>query len=137
VLVLGAIVAAVFGFKGLSFETFLGCIIGGLIWAVSCWFAFVGVSKIGMAKAFGIWAPMNVIVGIIRGIVLRGEFIHTRTQMNFIPLTPNKYRDKGSNRIFEKAKLFVVIGITKAYQFLFRTFLNNCFGYFFLISSTK
>ena len=80
VLILGAIVAAVYGFKGLSSETFFGPVVGGLLWAVSCWFAFVGVSKIGMAKAFGIWAPMNVIVGIIWGIVLRGEFIHTSTQ---------------------------------------------------------
>lgn len=80
VLILGAIVAAVYGFRGLSSETFFGPVVGGLLWAVSCWFAFVGVSKIGMAKAFGIWAPMNVIVGIIWGIVLRGEFIHTSTQ---------------------------------------------------------
>jgi len=86
VLILGVIIAAVFGFKGLNSETFFGPVIGGLVWAVSCWFAFVGVSKIGMAKAFGIWAPMNVIVGIIWGIVLRGEFIDTSTQNKLIAI---------------------------------------------------
>jgi glucose uptake protein len=86
VLVLGTVVAAVYGFKGLSTETFFGPVAGGLLWAFSCWFAFVGVSKIGMAKAFGIWAPMNVIVGIIWGIVLRGEFIHTSTQNQLMAL---------------------------------------------------
>jgi len=86
VLVLAAIVASFLGFKGLSPETFIGCVVGGLIWAVSCWFAFIGVSKIGMAKAFGIWAPMNVIVGIIWGIVLRGEFIDTSIQNQLIAL---------------------------------------------------
>lgn len=80
VLIVGTIVASFYGFKGLSSATFFGPVIGGLVWAVSCWFAFIGVSKIGMAKAFGIWAPMNVIVGIVWGIVLRGEFIHTSTQ---------------------------------------------------------
>lgn len=86
VLVLGTIVAAILGFKGLNSDTFYGPVIGGLVWAFSGWCAFVGVSKIGMAKAFGIWAPMNVIVGIIWGIVLRGEFIDTSPQNKIIAL---------------------------------------------------
>lgn len=86
VLVFATLVAAFLRFKGLSNATFYGPVIGGLLWAVSCWFAFVGVSKIGMAKAFGVWAPMNVIVGIIWGILLRGEFIHTSTQNKLIAL---------------------------------------------------
>jgi|TARA_B110000285_G_scaffold224498_1_gene281415 glucose uptake protein len=86
VLILGVIVAAFLDFEGLNSETFFGPVIGGLLWAFSCWFAFVGVSKIGMAKAFGIWAPMNVIVGITWGIVLRGEFIHTSVQNQLIAL---------------------------------------------------
>ena len=32
---------------------------------------------IGMAKAFGIWAPMNIIVSIIAGAIMFGEFVNT------------------------------------------------------------
>ncbi len=86
VLFLGVIVAGFLNFEGLNSKTFFGPVIGGFLWAFSCWFAFIGVSKIGMAKAFGIWAPMNVIVGITWGIVLRGEFIHTSTQNQLMAL---------------------------------------------------
>jgi glucose uptake protein len=33
-----------------------------------------------MAKAFGIWAPMNIVVAIIWGVVLFGEFMETETR---------------------------------------------------------
>jgi glucose uptake protein len=48
--------------------------LGGLIWAASGLCAFTATSKLGMAKAFGIWAPLNIIVSLICGRVLFGEF---------------------------------------------------------------
>lgn len=51
--------------------------IGGVIWSVSCLCAFTGTKHIGMAKAFGIWAPMNIIVSIIAGAIMFGEFVNT------------------------------------------------------------
>lgn len=49
-------------------------VIGGLIWAVSAYCAFVACKHIGVAKAFGIWAPLNIIVSFIWGLVLFGQF---------------------------------------------------------------
>jgi glucose uptake protein len=49
-------------------------IIGGLIWAVSAYCAFVGCNHIGIAKAFGIWAPLNIIVSFIWSLTLFGQF---------------------------------------------------------------
>lgn len=72
-----ALVASLFvGFEGLNATTFWFPFIGGVIWALSGWSAFIGTNKIGMAKAFGIWAPMNIVVSIIWGVVLFGEFLH-------------------------------------------------------------
>lgn len=47
---------------------------GGLIWAVSAYCAFVGCRHIGIAKAFGIWAPLNIIVSFIWSLTLFGQF---------------------------------------------------------------
>ena len=51
--------------------------IGGLVWAVSAFCAFTATNKIGIAKAFGIWAPLNIIVSMIWGGLLFGEFVNT------------------------------------------------------------
>ena len=51
-------------------------ILGGVIWALGGWCAFTGTSKLGMAKAFGIWAPFNIIVSLIWGAVLFHEFLN-------------------------------------------------------------
>lgn len=76
-----ALVASVFvGFDGLNATTFWFPFLGGLIWAISAWSAFVGTNRLGMAKAFGIWAPMNIVVAIIWGVVLFGEFMDTETK---------------------------------------------------------
>nr|MCU0356634.1 GRP family sugar transporter [Cyclobacteriaceae bacterium] len=69
VLIMAIVVSAFVGYEGLNRTTFWFPFLGGLIWAVSGWCAFVGTSRIGMAKAFGIWAPMNIIVSIIWGII--------------------------------------------------------------------
>jgi glucose uptake protein len=70
-------VAVFKGFAGLTVKTFLLPFLGGVVWALSGLSAFVGTSRLGMAKAFGIWAPLNIIVSILWGIVLFGEFLRT------------------------------------------------------------
>ncbi|MBN1259231.1 MAG: hypothetical protein JXB35_00990 [Anaerolineae bacterium] len=49
--------------------------LGGLIWAAGGLSAFTGTHRLGMAKAFGIWAPLNIVVGLIWGAVLFQEFV--------------------------------------------------------------
>jgi glucose uptake protein len=49
----------------------------GIIWAFSGLCAFVATSQLGIARAFGIWAPLNIIVSILWGALLFGEFPNT------------------------------------------------------------
>ncbi|MCM5664347.1 GRP family sugar transporter [Galbibacter mesophilus] len=71
-----SIIASFFvGVEGLNATTFIFPFVGGLIWAISGWSAFIGASRLGMAKAFGIWAPMNIVVSIFWGVILFGEFL--------------------------------------------------------------
>lgn len=77
VLIMAALVALAQGVESLSARTFWLPFLGGLIWAASCWSAFVGTSGLGMAKAFGIWAPLNILVSIAWGMILFGEFLQT------------------------------------------------------------
>jgi glucose uptake protein len=73
-----ALIASIFvGFEGLNAVTFWFPFVGGVIWSLSGWSAFIGTNKIGMAKAFGIWAPMNIVVSVVWGVVLFGEFLET------------------------------------------------------------
>src|SRR5262245_33469024 len=53
-------------------------VLGGVIWAVGGWCAFTATNKLGIAKAFGIWAPLNIIVSLIWGAALFDEFLHIR-----------------------------------------------------------
>ena len=52
--------------------------LGGLIWALGGWCAFTGTNKLGIAKAFGIWAPLNIIVSLLWGAMLFHEFLDIR-----------------------------------------------------------
>jgi glucose uptake protein len=54
--------------------------VGGLIWAVSGYCAFTAIEKIGLARAVGIWTPLNIIVGMLWGILLFGEFLGSDLQ---------------------------------------------------------
>jgi glucose uptake protein len=74
-LVLALMVAVLQGPVQLSFDVFWPPFLGGIIWAVSALCAFTATSKIGVAKAFGIWAPLNVIVSMIWGAVFFHEFL--------------------------------------------------------------
>jgi glucose uptake protein len=77
VMLLSLIVSIFVGFKGLNAATFWFPFLGGIIWSISGWSAFIGTNRLGMAKAFGIWAPLNIIVAIIWGVILFGEFMET------------------------------------------------------------
>ena len=56
--------------------TFWLTFLGGMIWAVGGLSAFTATNKLGMAKAFGVWAPLNIIVSLIWGAVLFDEFVN-------------------------------------------------------------
>jgi glucose uptake protein len=80
VVITNLVIAALVGFWGgglgeLTAGTFWLTVLGGMIWAVGGWCAFTGTSQLGMAKAFGIWAPLNIIVSLIWGAMLFHEFI--------------------------------------------------------------
>ena len=48
---------------------------GGLIWSLGGLCAFSAISRVGITRAFGIWAPLNVVVGILWGMFLWREFM--------------------------------------------------------------
>ena len=74
-LFLATIALLVVGVGKLSVEVFLLPFLGGVIWAIAGMFAFHATANIGMAKAIGTWAPLNILVGIFWGIILFGEFL--------------------------------------------------------------
>jgi glucose uptake protein len=74
-LLLATIVALGQGFEGLSWPVFWLPFAGGLVWAVSGFLAFTATKRLGMARAFGIWAPVNVVVSILWGALLFGELL--------------------------------------------------------------
>lgn len=61
------------GLHGLSWAVFWPPFLGGLIWSLSGLLAFTGAHRLGMARAYGIWAPVNVLVSMLWGILLLGE----------------------------------------------------------------
>ena len=79
-LLLAAIVALVQGFQGLTWTVFWLPFMGGLVWSVSGFLAFTATHRLGMARAFGIWAPVNVIVSILWGALLFGELLQVTPQ---------------------------------------------------------
>jgi glucose uptake protein len=64
--------------------TFWLTVLGGMIWAVGGLSAFTGTNKLGIAKAFGIWAPLNIIVSLTWGAALFHEFIHISIASIFV-----------------------------------------------------
>lgn len=81
-LVLATVVFAFQGFRGLTWSVFWLPFLGGLVWSVSGLLAFTATNHLGMARAFGIWAPINVVVSIFWVVVIFGEFLASG------PLTP-------------------------------------------------
>jgi glucose uptake protein len=76
-LVLAFIVLMVIGPGQLTLAAFWPSFLGGLMWSVSGLCAFTATHKIGMARAFGIWAPFNIMISILWGAVIFNEFIKT------------------------------------------------------------
>jgi glucose uptake protein len=74
-LALAAVVMVIQGASTLTLDVFWLPFIGGLVWSVSGFLAFTATSQIGMARAFGIWAPVNVVVSIIWGMFIFNEFL--------------------------------------------------------------
>ena len=67
------------GFDQITAEVFWPPFIGGLIWAVSGYCAFTATHKIGMARASGIWSPLNIAVSLFWGATLFHEFLSLDT----------------------------------------------------------
>lgn len=74
-LVLATVVALIQGFQSLTWPVFWLPFLGGLVWSVSGFLAFTATNRLGIARAFGIWAPVNVIVSILWGALLFGELL--------------------------------------------------------------
>jgi glucose uptake protein len=74
-LALATFVFALQGFSGLTWDVFWLPFIGGLVWSVSGFLAFTATHRLGMARAFGIWAPVNVLVSLLWGMLLFDEFL--------------------------------------------------------------
>ncbi|MBN2528557.1 MAG: hypothetical protein JXR76_19365 [Deltaproteobacteria bacterium] len=73
-LILAFVVGLFQGLDSITFENFWLPFIGGAIWGISGYFAFLATSGIGIARSVGIWSPMNMVVSIIWGVCLFGEF---------------------------------------------------------------
>lgn len=67
------LVGLVAGLDELDLRTALSAGAGGLIWALSGFFAFYATNRLGIARAMGIWSPLNVAVSFFWGILLFGE----------------------------------------------------------------
>ena len=74
-LLLAGLVAATQNLGGLSLAVFWPPFLGGLVWSVSGLCAFIASARLGTARAFGIWAPINIIVSLVWGALLFDEFI--------------------------------------------------------------
>lgn len=65
------------GLNHLNVQLIIFPFLGGIIWTLGGYVAFVATNRIGMAKAVGIWAPINIIVSIFWGMILFGEFLNS------------------------------------------------------------
>ncbi len=72
---IAAIIASVMRFDGLGWNAFWPSMVGGLVWAWSGLAAVAAIQRLGMAKAMGIWSPLNIIVSMLWGVALFGEFL--------------------------------------------------------------
>jgi glucose uptake protein len=77
-ILLSSLVFAIQGplaWKQLNINNFSLVFAGGLIWSLSGLCAFTATAKIGQARAFGIWAPLNIITSMLWGAFLFNEFL--------------------------------------------------------------
>lgn len=47
----------------------------GIFWIVGSWAAFGATQRIGLARAMGVWAPLNILTACLLGVLLFGEFL--------------------------------------------------------------
>ena len=96
-LVIAAVVAlGQGGVWELTAATLWPTLLGGVIWAAGGFCAFTSTDKLGISKAFGIWAPLNIITSLIWGALLFREFVN---------LTP------GTILLFVAAILVILVGV--------------------------
>lgn len=62
------------GTEKLTWQVFWPPFIGGQVWAFAGFCAFTATEKLGMARAAGLWAPLNILTGMFWGWILFGEF---------------------------------------------------------------
>lgn len=65
----------------LSWAVFWPSFLGGIVWTVGNYCAFVSASNIGIARAAGTWTPLNIAMGFVWGVVLFGE---STTQLGWL-----------------------------------------------------
>lgn len=68
---------SVFLFQNQAFDvskTFWLSFMGGVIWIVSAFFAFLATDNIGITMASGLWTPLNILVSTLWGIIIFKEF---------------------------------------------------------------
>jgi len=69
------------GLDQLTLSVFWPPFLGGVIWSLSGLCAFTAAGKIGMARAFGLWAPLNILVSLVCGRLLFHEFVHPEARV--------------------------------------------------------
>jgi len=80
-LALATLVFGLQGFKGLTWDVFWLPFSGGLVWALSAFLAFSATDLLGLARAYGLWAPVNVGVSLLWGAVIFDEFLQASPRM--------------------------------------------------------
>jgi glucose uptake protein len=59
--------------KHLDLASFLPVFLGGVLWSLAGVFGFASSGRIGLAQGGGIWVPVNLVVGLVWGMVIFGE----------------------------------------------------------------
>jgi len=67
-------VAMLRGFQGITLGLFVSAFLGGIVWSCSGLAAVKAVSELGLARAMGIWSPLNVLWSLVWGAILFSEF---------------------------------------------------------------
>lgn len=72
-LLLAIVVALSVGLDQLDRPTAVYTFLGGVVWALAGACAFTATARLGIARAMGIWAPLNILVAMVWGLVLFAE----------------------------------------------------------------
>lgn len=83
-LLIAGAVAATQGLNQLTAGQFWLPFSGGIIWALGGWAAFTATARIGLVRAFGVWAPLNIFVSVLFGAVVFHEFVALNARTTFL-----------------------------------------------------